>query len=300
MNINKVFIIDSWMHFKNKIGLESVLNYLNIPVKYGNIEDLTDEYNIIYSPCVPLNILELKDYKKKLWLFGPHFSVFPDEKLELINYNMQNIYYLLPSLWCKNLWLKHFNNININIIVNPFALNLENYKIDLNIERKNIIIYFKSRKLTELDWIINLLNKRNIKNFVIFNYNYSYEEHVFLDYLKTCKYGILIDIHESQGFAVEEMLAMNIPLLVWNVKNMSQEEGQNYLNEYEATSVPYWDERCGEIFYDKSEYENTFDLFISKLDTYKPREYVTENLSIEACANKFKKRFLDNLKYIIQ
>jgi hypothetical protein len=33
--------------------------------------------------------------------------------------------------------------------------------------------------------------------------------------------------------------------------------------------------------------ERTFDLFLSKLDTYKPREYVVENLSFDACENIF-------------
>jgi hypothetical protein len=69
---------------------------------------------------------------------------------------------------------------------------------------------------------------------------------------------------------------------------MSQEEGVNYPNIY-ASSIPYWDNRCGEFFYKKEEFEEKYNEFTSKLDTYKPREFILENLSVEKCAENFKK-----------
>jgi len=104
--------------------------------------------------------------------------------------------------------------------------------------------------------------------------------------LQNSKFGIWLGRHESQGFALEEALSCNVPLLVWNVTSMNQEYGLNY-PDIKATTIPYWDERCGEYFYDFEELDNTFNLFISKLDTYKPREYVLENLSVEVCQEKF-------------
>ena len=98
--------------------------------------------------------------------------------------------------------------------------------------------------------------------------------------------------HESQGFALEEALSCNVPLLVWNVKSMNQEYASNY-NDISATTIPYWDDRCGEYFYQKDEFEITFLKFIQKLDNYKPREYIVENLSIAKCANNFL-NLLDN------
>ena len=77
-------------------------------------------------------------------------------------------------------------------------------------------------------------------------------------------------------------------MLVWNVTSMNQEEGVNY-PELKATSIPYWDERCGEFFYNKSEFINKYNKFINNLETYSPREYVLKNLSVEKCAENFKK-----------
>jgi DNA-directed RNA polymerase subunit N (RpoN/RPB10) len=69
---------------------------------------------------------------------------------------------------------------------------------------------------------------------------------------------------------------------------MDQEYGSRY-QPIPCTSVPYWDERCGEIFYKQEEFETQYDEFINKLDTYKPREYILENLGVEKCAENFKK-----------
>ena len=78
-----------------------------------------------------------------------------------------------------------------------------------------------------------------------------------------------LDAHESQGFALQEALSCNVPLFVWNITSMRQEYGSSY-NDIPATTIPYWDERCGEYFYNINELEDKFNLFLSKLETYKP------------------------------
>ena len=66
---------------------------------------------------------------------------------------------------------------------------------------------------------------------------------------------------------------------------MNQEFRSSY-NEVPCTTVPYWDERCGEYFYDIQELEEIYNTFISKLNTYKPRQFILENLSVEKCSEK--------------
>ena len=42
------------------------------------------------------------------------------------------------------------------------------------------------------------------------------------------------------------------------------------------------------LFPEKEEFETKFVEFINKLNTYKPREYILENLGVEKCAKRFK------------
>jgi glycosyltransferase involved in cell wall biosynthesis len=119
----------------------------------------------------------------------------------------------------------------------------------------------------------------------IFNYDTKYDETAYIEYLKHAKYGIWIGCHESQGFALEEALSCDVPLIVWNVKSMNEEYKSNYEN-IPATAIPYWDERCGEVFYNLEEFAIKMPIFLSKLNTYKPREYILQNLSMKVCEER--------------
>ena len=89
------------------------------------------------------------------------------------------------------------------------------------------------------------------------------------------------------------MLASNLPLLVWNVSLMSEEFNSNY-PDIEATSIPYWDDRCGKVFYDINKIDEIINLFIKDLNKYRPREYIIEKLGLEVCSNRFKELLLND------
>jgi glycosyltransferase involved in cell wall biosynthesis len=176
-------------------------------------------------------------------------------------------------------------NTILPIKVLPLPVNIEKFKPVEKIKKDKVFIYFKRREPEELEFLKRELDKRNIE-YIIFHYIKRYKEEDYLKYLQESKYGIILGAHESQGFAIEEALSCNVPLLVWSATTMNKEYGSSF-EAIPCTSVPYWDERCGEIFYKQEEWETKFDEFISKLNTYKPREYVLENLSVEKCAEKW-------------
>jgi hypothetical protein len=277
-------IIDTWMHPKNRNGLIMMLNELNYEFKFGTENDLKeDKWKIVYNPSEPMDI---SLYPNKFWIFGPHFSVFPNEKFIKINYKQDNLVYIHPSEWCVDVYKKFNLKINLKVLTFAVDINKFNFIKPIN-ERTEIIIYYKSRKTEELEFIVNNLQIRGINNFRIFSYRHKYNEEDFLNYLHNSKYGIIVDAHESQGFAIQEMLSCNIPLLVWNVSSLNQEEG-SYYDHYSATTIPYWDNRCGEYFYNKNEFDEKYKLFMNNLEKYKPREFILDNLSAKQCAKRLK------------
>jgi len=276
----KLLIIDNF-HHTNQKGLQQILTFLKIEHKFGNINDINN-YNIIYSPTAPINT---SIYPNKKFIFGPHFSVFPDNKLKIINNIHNNSIYIQPSKWVVDLWTG-MNILNyLPIKVFSFPVDTDRFCENNNLEKNEVLVYFKRRKPEELKKILNLLNNNKI-NYRLFDYVKQYNENDYLTFLQKCKYGIILDAHESQGFAIEEALTCNVPLLVWNVRYMSQEYGSSY-NNIPCTSISYWDERCGEYFFEEADLEKTFNNFISKIETYKPREYILENLSVEKCSKEF-------------
>ena len=275
-------------HHKNMQGYNLLFQYL----KYTVTTDSNDiqNCNYIISPAYPINTSK---YPNKKFVFGPHFSLFPDNRLYKINNVNKNSVYIQPSLWPITFWQHYpyfnaFQKSNISVPFKPFFLpvNTEKFK-PIKEKREKVFIYFKRRKQEELYFIVSFLQNKNIE-YKIFDYVQRYNEDDYIKYLQESKYGIWLGAHESQGFALQEALSCNVPLLIWNVTSMTQEEGTNYQN-IPATTIPYWDQRCGEYFYKQEEFETKYNEFINKLDTYKPRDFVLENLSVEKCAKNFHK-----------
>ena len=237
-------------------------------------------YDIIYSPGEPVDVSK---YPTKKFIFGPQFSVFPDHKINLIDNKYKNSVYIQPSKWAADVWI-NMGIKHIPVLPLPFPVDTYKFNIKENTPRDKVFIYFKRRNPQELQFLELFLKTKNI-TYRIFDYVKKYQEEDYLNYLQHSKFGIILDAHESQGFALEEALSCNVPLLVWNTRTMNQEFRSSY-NEVPCTTVPYWDERCGEYFYDIQELEEIYNTFISKLNTYKPRQFILENLSVEKCSEK--------------
>jgi len=277
----KVLLINMFIHQKN---FNALLNY-NIQItKIGN-SDLSsfdlNNFDVVYSPSQPINV---KNYPNTKFIFGPHFSVFPESNLEIIKGN--NSIYIQPSKWVVELWNYFPICRDLKIKNLPFGVDTNKFCPFKDIsDRHNVFIYHKRRNPQDLNMLKLFLNNLNI-NFKIFDYVNKYSEEEYLNYLRESKFGIWLTAHESQGFALEEALSCDVPLLVWNVTSLNQEYGSNYPN-LPATTISYWDEKCGEYFTDINNLHNIFNKFIDNLQNYKPREYILENLSIEKCSEKF-------------
>lgn len=275
----KVLVLNNFLHPKNKEGLQEILYFLSIEYKFGDPE-LIHEYDIIYSPTEPIDVSR---FPNKKFIFGPHFSVFPDRKL-LPLLNNKNYVYIQPSEWACDIW-KNITQYSINLNVFNFPVNITRFKPKEDLKRTKVSIYYKRRDPEQLEYIKAFLSSKGIV-YRIFNYVTKYKEEEYLEYLQNSRFMFVLDAHESQGFALEEAMACNVPLLVWNVNTMADEYGSRYPS-LTATSVPYWDERCGKIFKDKDDLPRIYEEFISKLDTYNPREYILETLTVEKCAKRF-------------
>jgi len=144
-----------------------------------------------------------------------------------------------------------------------------------------MIVYYKNRSENDLNYLINFLNKKNISYIGLQYGNYTPDE--FIECLSQVKYCIILDNTESQGIAIQEMMACNKPLLVWDVKEWDY-LGDQY--KVPATSVPYWSDDCGEKFYEASELEHTFDKFYADIDRYNPKKLIDSELSYKVSVEK--------------
>lgn len=270
-----LFLKGSGIHHKNEYALSQYKNMRFYSI--GQVSDLDkldlSQYDCVYSPSTAIRAVK---YPKIKFVFGPHFSVFPDEN-QMAIIRAPNAIYIQPSEWATKAWLDR----GITIKHVPFAVDINRFReVRPANERNQVFLYYKHRSLNDVQFAMSILQKHGIVG-KVFQYG-KYTETEYLSYLQQSKFGIIVDAHESQGFAIEEALSCGVPLLVWSITSMNQEYGSSY-PDIKATTVPYWDDRCGEVFYEGGEFETKLQLFLSKIGTYRPRDYIVEHLSPEAC-----------------
>lgn len=275
----KATIIGNY-HHKN-------LEFLNwfINKNFEHVNNI-NEADIIFSGN---QFIDIENYPDKKFIFGPHFSVFPNKIVKRFNNSHKNGIYIQPSQPSVNTWQKEFSFNSLPMKAMAFGVNTNKFKQLNNIKKDNIFLYYKDRDPNELVLLKKFLQDQNI-NYKFFSYMERYTEQDFLSYIQSCKYGIWLGCHESQGFALEESLSCDVPLLVWTVKLRIQQYSMRdvYKNvKSPVTSIPYWDNNCGEYFEEENELEETFSKFINNLEKYEPRKFVIENISMEACEKNF-------------
>lgn len=124
----------------------------------------------------------------------------------------------------------------------------------------------------------------------VIRYGY-YREDDFKGALSRCRAMIFLCEHETQGIAYQQALASGVPILAWDRGGVWRDPSYypDRVVFRPVTSVPYWDERCGERFSDASDFEAAWDCFWDKVQGggYAPRDYILDHLTLENCAKQY-------------
>ncbi|MCX6800172.1 MAG: hypothetical protein NT091_03430, partial [Candidatus Falkowbacteria bacterium] len=134
------------------------------------------------------------------------------------------------------------------------------------------------------------------------NIKYSlikYGEYKEIDYqneLKKARYIIWLGQSESQGIALEEALASNVPILVWEIsclghwKASTTKEQNSIPQEWlsiKASVAPYFNSDCGYIINNEKEIDDGIDFMEKNLNMFNPRKYILDDLFLEKQAREF-------------
>lgn len=168
----------------------------------------------------------------------------------------------------------------------PVGIDTQNWFVEVETKKKiDFIIYEKFLWLDE--------DKRELFNFILehltnLNMNFQiikYGEHTQEEYrllLSLSRSMIFLCEHESQGLAYQEALSMDVPILAWD---QGQWLDPNYsdisLPPVPASSVPYFNSKCGITFNGKDDFNDKLVEFLKLHETFFPREFVIQNLSYE-------------------
>lgn len=213
-------------------------------------------------------------------LLGPNLFVLPSENKILCKRYTK---FIVPSEWVLNLY-RQFSELD-HADINIWTVGIDTDKWSkINRESKNLrcLLYYKNRSKQDLFVVKKILNRYNIEYKELHYGNYL--ENELIDCCNWANFGILLTNTESQGIAYMEMLSTDLPLFVFNKPTWNYE---GTYKDVPATSVPYFDNRCGEIV------ENInlvkFEEFLDSLkkEKYCPSQYITENYTLEKCSKNY-------------
>ena len=235
-------------------------------VEYSVNEEYYENNLILHWDTHHIQTYHSLKNKDKL-LVGPQIWPFAPDFHELKEYTSV----LVPSRWCEESYEKFFPETKTSIWpVAIYAPEVSGTPIT------DCLIYHKNRSNEDLAYVKQLLSDRRL-TYTQLQYG-SYSQDDFRQALSSVRFCIIIDNTESQGIAIGEMMAADKPLFVWD-QPVWDHLGEQY--KIDATTVPYWDDMCGEKTTERSELSNLLDKFLSKRTSYTPAEYIDRELSPE-------------------
>lgn len=212
---------------------------------------------------------------------GPNLVVCPDDNDKIIQSEEIDIY-LMPSQWTLDFYASYGNKV-FNDKMRIWAAGVILPK-ESAVKRDTILVYKKNISDDIFKLVTNELEKKGLKYAVLYYGGHKRAEYIHL--LERCQGIIYLQTVESQGIALLEAWAQNVPSLVYDEgKYVFTQLGKTV---YGKVSAPYLTDKCG-IFFQQNNFSESLKLFLEKLPHFKPQEFIANNFTDKICAENFLK-----------
>lgn len=217
---------------------------------------------------------------------GPNLYVLPrDIPPET---DLTGVLYLHPCDWAVAVW-RAAGFSACEMAAWPVGIDLDEFRPYMRPEaRTEVLVYHKRRRDDELECICASLGRAAVP-YRVLRYGH-YREADYIAALQHARLVVWHGAHESQGIALQEALAMDVPVLLCDVTRLSEEVGGSFppeLDRVPVTSAPYFDGTCGRRAGSLDDVGTVAEDMLLCRSSFAPREYVIANLSLEAQAERF-------------
>jgi hypothetical protein len=228
-------------------------------------------------------------------LYGPHNFVFPEKDWLRLRWTDPRCAYICLSDWVRDAYTAGGGAAGLPLILCPFPVDVERFRPAPTLEaRQGCLLYFKDRRPLEVEWAKVCLAAAGVP-YQEFHYG-SYKEEDYVKALHSVEFCIWVGRAESQGFALQECLACDVPIIVWSVETMGQEIGSSgrpsYKGEQAATpavTAPYWGHRCGIQVSRGRDLPTALERMRATWSEFTPRAFILEMVSPAACLERWHK-----------
>lgn len=271
-------------------NLKKGLDQLGVPYRTNDFQYARRHPNELACVVGKTHVLDKYDWKNPI-LFGASAFPHPIDCPNLFDdYPVER--FLVPGPWKKEMCAPYYGKDRVTVW--PVGIDTEEWRPrgSPSEKRNRILLYDKVRwhhdyfEPTFIDPVRERIRQEGLE---IETLRYgSYRPPDLKEALQRCEGVVFLCEHETQGIAYQQMLASGVPIFAWDRGGYWQDLDYfpDRVRYGPVTSVPYWDERCGQKFKDLADFKERFGTFWEQVqaDHFFPREYIIENLTLEECA----------------
>jgi len=226
-------------------------------------------------------------------LFGPALYNHPvDDEALPRRHAIRRI--VVPSPWVKEMFSKVWPNL---VSVWPVGIDTETWLPAAGTTKDiDVLVYeklFRDRDRHRIALVEPMIAELRRRGLSVSYLRYGfYREPELLALSRRAKSMIYLSPHETQGIAVEQMMAANVPVMAWDPGGDWQ--SLDYLLRGvrfgPVTSVPYWDDRCGVKFTNLEDFRAALARFWPGVQrgSFAPRQMILDNgLTLETAAQAY-------------
>jgi glycosyltransferase involved in cell wall biosynthesis len=201
---------------------------------------------------------------------------------------------LVPSEWVRRMFAKSWPNM---VSVWPVGIDTDRWSPSTDSRKTvDVLVYeklFRDRERFGLELVEPMMMALRRHGLSIEYLRYgSYHESELLALSRSARAMIYLSPHETQGIALEQMMAANVPVLAWDPGGdwQSLEYLLRGVRFGPVTTVPYWDERCGVTFTGAADFGDAFARFWRGIETgsFAPRQLILDKgLTLERAAEAY-------------
>jgi glycosyltransferase involved in cell wall biosynthesis len=271
------------------INLMKGLDSLGTPYRFNDYKYIHQHPEEIACIIGKPHLLFEKKWRNPI-IFGAGIYSHPVEFPNLFEQypNVKRV--LVPGEWMMKMFEPFYGD---KVVSWPVGIDTNYWKPGKGNKIFDFLIYDKIRweypkyETGLIKPLIKVLDQQGLSYHFIRYGNYTHHE--LKEKLSVSKAVIFLCEHETQGIAYQQMLSANLPMLAWDRGGFWQDPYYypHKVKYQPVNSAPYWDERCGLKFKDADDFKEKLTSFLSKLNEFKPREYILENLTLEICAKKY-------------
>lgn len=270
----KVTVVGGWETSPVIGSLLRGLRALGIPHDFNNWADIGDLVYVNSDTALLVRAMELKrNHKIKRLIAGPNLVVRANDLNGIIARSEIDMY-LVNSQWTHRAYLEDMPSLRNRLHIWFAGVNTDDWIPAGHKEAsRNVIVYWKTESEDFCHQVESMVRKYNF-NPIRIRYGF-YQKDEYKHAANEALFAIFISRSESQGIALLETWAMNVPTLVWNPRELAA-HGRVY-NEVSAS--PYLSAATGSEWKTFSQLELLLQQIDQLLPTYTPRQWVLENMT---------------------